>query len=103
MQAYCGYLRMQNLIKHKRYQHKTIWKVSMVRNFYIQGNIDGRKTKLSGGSSSKDGGMILNLTQRNNGCIEKCASIECVADGDELKTIIYDKDGKAIFENVTKR
>ena len=75
----------------------------MVRNFYIKGNIDGRKTVLSGGSSRKDGGMYLILTQRNEGCIERCASIECFADGDELKTIIYDKEGTAIFENVTKR
>ena len=75
----------------------------MVRNFYIQGNIDGRKTSISGGSRKKDGGMFLVLTQRNNGCIEECASIECVADRDELKTIIYDKDGKSIYENVTKR
>lgn len=75
----------------------------MVRNFYIKGTIDGRKTDLSGGSSKKDGGMVLTLTQRNEGRIEKCATIECFADGDELKTIIYGKDGKAIFENVTKR
>lgn len=75
----------------------------MVRNFYIQGKIDGRKTKLSGGSSRKDGGMVLNLTQRNEGSIEECASIECYAEGDVLKTIIYNKDGNAIFENITKR
>lgn len=74
----------------------------MVRNFYIKGTIDGRRTSLSGGPSRKDGGMILNLTQRNNGGIEKCATIECFADGDELKTIIYDKDGNAVFENITK-
>lgn len=75
----------------------------MVRNFYIQGSVDGRKTKLSGGSRRKDGGMNLILTQRNEGCIERCASIECFAEGDALKTIIYDKDGKAIFEKITKR
>ena len=75
----------------------------MVRNFYIKGNIDGRKAILSGGSSRKDGGMVLNLTQRNKGSIEKCATIECFADGDELKTIIYDRNGNAILENITKR
>lgn len=75
----------------------------MVRNFYIKGNIDGRKTSISGGSSRKDGGMVLNLTQRNKGSIEKCATIECFADGDELKTIIYDKNGNAVLENITKR
>lgn len=75
----------------------------MVRNFYIKGSIDGRKTNLTGGPSRKDGGMVLNLTQRNNGGIDKCATIECNAEGDVLKTIIYDKDGKTIFENITNR
>jgi len=75
----------------------------MVRNFYIKGNIDGRRTNLSGGPSRKDGGMVLTLTQRNNGSIENCASIECFADGDNLKTIIYDKAGNVVFENITDR
>ena len=75
----------------------------MVRNFYITGNIDGRKTNLSGGPGRKDGGMHLELTQRNEGTIEKCVSVECVADKDELKTIIYNKDGVPVFELITKR
>ena len=75
----------------------------MVRNFYIQGNIDGRKTILSGGSSRKDGGMVLHLTQRNDGCIEKCATIECFVDGNVLKTIIYDRQGNVVLENITER
>ena len=75
----------------------------MVRNFYIKGSIDGRKTVLSGGPSRKDGGMVLCLTQRNEGSIEKCAIIECFADGDGLKTVIYDKQGNVVLENVTKR
>lgn len=75
----------------------------MVRNFYIKGNIDGRKTDLSGGSSRKNGGMTLHLTQRNNGSIEKCATIECYAEDDVLKTIIYDKNGNEVLKNITKR
>lgn len=75
----------------------------MVRNFYIKGNIDGRRTVLSGGPSRKDGGMELLLTQRNEGSIEKCASIKCFADGEDLKTIIYDKEGNVLLENITKR
>jgi len=75
----------------------------MVRNFYIKGSIDGRKTSLSGGSSRKDGGMVLHLTQRNNGSIEKCATIECFVDGNVLKTIIYDRQGNVVLENITER
>lgn len=60
----------------------------MVRNFYIKGNIDGRKTPIAGVPSRKDGGMELVLTQRNKGSIERCASICCFADGDTLKTVM---------------
>lgn len=75
----------------------------MVRNFYVRGSVDGRKTDISGGSSRKDGGMRLVITQRNKGSIEKCVSIECVACGDELTTTIYDSNGKSVFYNTTKR
>lgn len=75
----------------------------MVRNFYIKGSIDGRRTNLSGGPSRKDGGMVLILTQRNNGSIENCASVECFEDGNILKTIIYDKNGNVVLENITDR
>lgn len=75
----------------------------MVRNFYIKGAIDGRKTDITGGSSRRDGGMRLTLTQRNEGAIEKCAVIECVADGEELVTAIYDKQGNMVFSHTTKR
>lgn len=75
----------------------------MVRNFYIKGSIDGRKTDLTGGPSRKDGGMVLNLTQRNKGIIDKCATIECYAERDVLKTIIYDKNGNVVLENITTR
>ena len=75
----------------------------MVRNFYIKGSIDGRKTNLTGGPSRRNGGMVLNLTQRNNGSIDKCATIECYAEGDVLKTIIYDKNGNAVLENISER
>ena len=75
----------------------------MVRNFYIKGKIDGRRTHLSGGPGRKDGGMVLILTQRNNNSIEECASIECFADGDILKTVIYDKNKNIVLENKTKR
>ena len=75
----------------------------MVRNFYIKGTVDGRKTDISGGSSRRDGGMILTITQRNNNAIEKCVSIECRAEGEELVTAIYDNQGKAVFTHKTKR
>ena len=75
----------------------------MVRNFYIRGNVDGRKTDITGGSSRKDGGMRLLLTQRNKGAITKCLTIECVVIGNELITTVYDPSGDVVYENITER
>lgn len=75
----------------------------MVRNFYIKGTVDGRKTDITGGSSRRNGGMRLTLTQRNNNDIKKCVSIECWAEGEELNTVIYDNQGNVVFTHKTKR
>lgn len=47
-----------------------------VRNFYINANIDGRQTNLTGGPANKDGGFDLLITQRDNGSIIDAAKIE---------------------------
>jgi len=52
----------------------------MVRNFWIEGNIDGRKTEMSGGPRTKDGGFSLNIYQRDAGGIVKALRIEGGAD-----------------------
>ena len=53
-----------------------------VRNFWIEAYIDGRKTVLSGGPQSKDGGMRIVIKQRSNGGIKTAYKIECYADSD---------------------
>jgi len=40
-----------------------------VRNFWIEADIDGAKTMLSGGPRSKDGGFYLTIKQRDNGSV----------------------------------
>lgn len=40
-----------------------------VRNWWIEVEIDGRKTKLCGGPQSKDGGFTLKIHQRDKGGI----------------------------------
>lgn len=73
-----------------------------VRNFWIEGTIDGRETPIVGGPRSKDGGMFLNLYIRDNGDIEKALTINCYADGDNLKIIVgdrYNKNGEYIVIN----
>mgnify|MGYP004446703797 FL=1 len=42
-----------------------------VRNWWIEADIDGRQTTLTGGPRSKDGGFQLNLYQRVKGEIKK--------------------------------
>lgn len=47
----------------------------MVRNFYLAARIDGRKTRLTGGPRTKDGGFDLVITQRHEGTIQEAATI----------------------------
>lgn len=46
-----------------------------VRNFYLQGAIDGKKSPLKAGTRSKDGGFTLTIKQRVNGGIKDVATI----------------------------
>lgn len=38
-----------------------------MRNFYVKGQIDGRKTEISGGPRCKNGGFTLNVYMREEG------------------------------------
>ena len=60
-----------------------------VRNFYINAEIDGRKTRFAGGPAGKHGGLSLVLTQRNHGGIEKALSIYCHEHEGKLYTDVY--------------
>ena len=51
-----------------------------VRNFWIEANVDGRKTKLTGGPRSKDGGLALDIFMRSDGASEKVVHIEGFVD-----------------------
>ena len=59
-----------------------------VRNFWIEADIDGRKTMLAGGPREKDGGLTVNLFQRSEGDIQKAVSIECFEENGELFTYV---------------
>lgn len=50
-----------------------------VRNFWVNAEIDGQKTELSGGPRSKDGGMYIELMMRNDGGIVNVLRITCSA------------------------
>ena len=75
-----------------------------VRNFYVRGNIDGRQTDIGGGPTGKTGGLVLHLTQRENGEIVEALQIVCKASyGGSLMTMLYDSHGNEIYRFTTRR
>ncbi len=77
--------------------------MSRLRNFYLDGSIDGRASKVSGGPSSKEGGLELSVLQRNKGAKEESVKILCYADVDgNLVTDVYHK-GECVFSRKTER
>lgn len=75
-----------------------------VRNFYMDAVIGGRKTVLTGGPSTKDGGMKIVIYQRSEGIIKKAITIRCEAtESGNLITSVFDKDGILMYGNQTIR
>lgn len=74
-----------------------------VRNFWVDASIDGRKTDLSGGPASKEGGMNIVIKQRMNGGIITAYKINCFECDGELYTQVYDPNGVMITRVVTQR
>ena len=63
-----------------------------MRNFYIKGKVDGRKTPIAGGPRNKHGGMVINFYQKEKGESVKILSVSSsvLKDG-KLRTIIHMK------------
>lgn len=59
------------------------------RNFWVNARIDGRKTVLSGGPQSADGGMEIEVYQRDRGRIVSAVRIKCVECDGRLATEVY--------------
>ena len=53
--------------------------MSNTRNFYLRAEIDGRKSELTGGPASKDGGMYVELLMRSEGKPVNVLRINCTA------------------------
>ena len=60
-----------------------------VRNFWIDADIDGRQTVLSGGPRAKNGGMTVVVKQRNEGAIVNAVRLECYEKDGYLNTLVY--------------
>ena len=74
-----------------------------VRNFWFNAHVDGRATILSGGPKAKDGGMVIDILQRNEGGIIKPFTVVCSECDGELRTSIFNADGVRLSTHTTKR
>ena len=63
-----------------------------MRNFYVKGKVDGRKTPITAGPRNKHGGMVVTLHQKEKGESVKILSVSSsvLKDG-KLRTIIHVK------------
>ena len=67
-----------------------------VRNFWVDAEIDGRRTYLSGGPQRKDGGFTLSVKVRDRGGIAKALLVSgrVLSDGKTLRLSVDDPAGE---------
>ena len=66
-----------------------------VRNFWLEGDIDGRSSKISGGPRAKDGGFFLRVFIRDQGEVaEACHLTGHVAVNGELQLSVTCTDSR---------
>ena len=72
-----------------------------VRNFWLDAQIDGRKSILTGGPSAENGGMSVEIFFRENGQISnRNIVLDCVCgDGKENQVHIYCPSG-SVYETL---
>lgn len=73
------------------------------RNFWINAEIDGRETPMAGGPRSKDGGMDVLLTVREDGGISDGVRITCRSDGEKNIIMVWGPDGEKLYEREYRR
>lgn len=74
-----------------------------MRNFYMEADIDGRSSMLTGGPAAKDGEMYVTIRQRDAGNSVVAFIIRCIERGGELTTFVIDNEGNKVAEFETKR
>ena len=73
-----------------------------VRNFWVEADVDGRRTNVAGGPAAKNGGMDVTLYVRDQGAIHTAVQLYCRAFYDEL-IIDVNVEGKSIQTIKTRR
>ena len=74
-----------------------------IRNFYLDGRIDGRTTEISGGPANKNGGMYVDIFIRDEGQSRLGVRINCIEVNGKLILAVEDGDENAIYRIETKR
>ena len=76
----------------------------VVRNFYLEADIDGMKTKVASGPKAKDGGMTVYLHQRDDGdIVHNALKIRCTERDGKLLTEVFNPYGVCVYIYETKR
>ena len=74
-----------------------------VRNFYIDADIPGRATRLTGGPRNSKDGMFVKLYVREDGSITEALKIDCTVDNDLLHIRVKDQAGETWYDNTYRR
>lgn len=75
-----------------------------MRNFWLEGYVDGRETTVTGGPRRKEDGMKVYVYQREDGCSVKAVSIDCYRDDEgKLHTVVFNRKGERVADVITDR
>lgn len=74
-----------------------------MRNFYMEADIDGRSSMLTGGPAAKDGEMTVTIRQRDKGNSVVAFKIYCIETDGELVTLVHDSKDNRVARFETQR
>ena len=74
-----------------------------MRNFWIESDIDGRETILSGEPRRKDGGMRTDIYMRDEGYSVKACTVKCFERDGILAVEVYDDESNLVYCKTTAR
>lgn len=74
-----------------------------VRNFYLSAEVDGYQAKLEGGPRNADGGLYLNLYQRDKGTVESVLEVRCYVTSTGQLITEVSEHSNYIFVHQTQR
>ena len=74
----------------------------IVRNFWVDVDVDGKQGRVATGPRAKDGGMDVSFKIREAGYVADSIDVLCRAHGDTL-TLTVQHNGRVVYEHKTSR